>query len=272
MAKGNSNIRRLGSTLRHFLRISRIVTSVAVFSILMGLSSHSFALAYISGISDTSVISNNKRETIVSYSGKSKYYLYLEVSYQGSSSWVRSNPKTSSSTTGSFNIDMPQGINRYRFRRCSMISGVPAGCDYSAIKTHQTEIVKAVTKSFEYDELGRLTFVKDPLNGNRDYDYDPAGNRTQVFVGATTDSENPDAEPDYTAYLPAPTNLYTSAVATGVYTSSWSAVTGATYYIYRVNDTSGTEYQVTSTQVTYSGTADWVKACNASICSAISEY
>lgn len=35
---------------------------------------------------------------------------------------------------------------------------------------------------YEYDELGRLTDVKDPQNGDRDYQYDAAGNRTSVNV------------------------------------------------------------------------------------------
>lgn len=36
--------------------------------------------------------------------------------------------------------------------------------------------------SYEYDELGRLTSAKDPQNGDRLFDYDPAGNRTQMNV------------------------------------------------------------------------------------------
>lgn len=37
---------------------------------------------------------------------------------------------------------------------------------------------------FSYDVLGRLTFVHDDVNGNRDYDYDSAGNRCSVSIGA----------------------------------------------------------------------------------------
>lgn len=38
------------------------------------------------------------------------------------------------------------------------------------------------TLKYTYDELGRLTFVEDDKNGNRDYKYDAAGNRVMVDV------------------------------------------------------------------------------------------
>ena len=46
------------------------------------------------------------------------------------------------------------------------------------------------TIKYTYDALGRLTFVEDSINGNRDYDYDDAGNRTQVLVGVSDDESN----------------------------------------------------------------------------------
>ncbi len=45
------------------------------------------------------------------------------------------------------------------------------------------------TKLF-YDALGRLTFVEDSQNGNRDFDYDAAGNRTSVTIGTANDAAN----------------------------------------------------------------------------------
>lgn len=44
------------------------------------------------------------------------------------------------------------------------------------------------TITYAYDALGRLTFVSDPVNGNRDYDYDKAGNRLNVATGTASDS------------------------------------------------------------------------------------
>lgn len=35
---------------------------------------------------------------------------------------------------------------------------------------------------FDFDELGRLTDMQDPKNGDRGYQYDAAGNRTQLNV------------------------------------------------------------------------------------------
>lgn len=43
---------------------------------------------------------------------------------------------------------------------------------------------------YKYDELGRLTFVEDNVNGNRDYDYDAAGNRTALNVGVEDEGSN----------------------------------------------------------------------------------
>ncbi len=40
----------------------------------------------------------------------------------------------------------------------------------------------AVTIEYTYDALGRLTYVTDPANGDVNYDYDKAGNRTLVEI------------------------------------------------------------------------------------------
>jgi len=73
------------------------------------------------------------------------------------------------------------------------------------------------TISYTYDALGRLTFVSDPANGNRDYDYDKAGNRLLMSVGTANDSAaEPGSGPTYIAItssagtiLPAAASLYT---------------------------------------------------------------
>ena len=44
--------------------------------------------------------------------------------------------------------------------------------------------LQAGVTNYTYDELGRLVRVSDTRNGDRVYAYDPAGNRTQVVVGA----------------------------------------------------------------------------------------
>lgn len=49
--------------------------------------------------------------------------------------------------------------------------------------------------NYTYDELGRLVRVSDTRNGDRVYAYDPAGNRTQVVVGAPRVGEVLDTAP-----------------------------------------------------------------------------
>jgi YD repeat-containing protein len=48
---------------------------------------------------------------------------------------------------------------------------------------------------YEYDALGRLTFTKDSVNGNRDYDYDAAGNRLLVRTGVASDDAAEPVDP-----------------------------------------------------------------------------
>jgi YD repeat-containing protein len=49
--------------------------------------------------------------------------------------------------------------------------------------------------NYTYDELGRLVRVSDTRNGDRVYAYDPAGNRTQMIVGAPRVGEVLDTAP-----------------------------------------------------------------------------
>lgn len=48
-------------------------------------------------------------------------------------------------------------------------------------------VANAETLKYHYDELGRLTLVEDNKNGNRDYVYDAAGNRTSMVVVPVSD-------------------------------------------------------------------------------------
>ncbi len=51
----------------------------------------------------------------------------------------------------------------------------------------------SVTTTFAYDALGRLTSVTDPVNGNRGYNYDAAGNRIKVKGPDFVAPSNPSA-------------------------------------------------------------------------------
>ncbi|MER2491535.1 hypothetical protein [Catenovulum sediminis] len=50
----------------------------------------------------------------------------------------------------------------------------------------------AVVVRYTYDALGRLTFLTDNINGNKDYDMDAAGNRIRVQNGVDDDASNDD--------------------------------------------------------------------------------
>ncbi len=157
----------------------------------------------------------------------------------------------------------------------------------------------ANTIKYTYDVLGRLTYVNDTLNGNRDYDYDKAGNRRLVSVGTATDSSaepsgTPPAQP--TASVPpqpgsttipaAPTGLVANQNSQCSWKASWVGTVGTLTYNFR--DLSGNHsivvnapyvpLQVNAPYVTYSITncdyanipnekPKWVQACNAMGCS-----
>ncbi len=115
---------------------------------------------------------------------------------------------------------------------------------------------------YTYDPLGRLTFVEDSVNGNRDYDYDKAGNRLIVAVGESSDQMVEPGVP------PAPTGLLALHVADCAWRGQWNAVPDATRYVFR--ETLGTETTVTTL---YAGVVCtrgnknsnrpyWVRACN----------
>lgn len=117
-----------------------------------------------------------------------------------------------------------RGCNNYG--ECS-----PFATTSAALAINPATQSKSLT--YTYDELGRLTFVADPVNGNRDYDYDSAGNRVRVSTNTPNDSH---VEPGVTI-LPAPTNLYYSQIYSCAWRATWSLVSGAAKY--RVADTSG---------------------------------
>lgn len=133
--------------------------------------------------------------------------------------------------------------------------------------------------------LGRLTFVDDSQNGNRDYDYDPVGNRTSVAVGTANDAANESLPPS----LPAkPTGLFKNYVADCAWRSQWTLVDGVLYYnfkntagqatnIYPRNSTGSTTVQISGQTIVVTTSCPqgnpqanepgFLKACNASGCS-----
>lgn len=98
----------------------------------------------------------------------------------------------------------------------------------------------APTITYTYDALGRLTFVTDSTNGNRDYDYDRAGNRLLVSTNVASDTTT---EP---AKLSAPTNLYKTLIYSCAWKATWNPVAGAARYL--VKDTNGASQYVAVTE------------------------
>lgn len=139
-------------------------------------------------------------------------------------------------------------------------TGIPSATPSVASQATSTVIV------YSYDTLGRLTFVNDARNGNRDYDYDKAGNRLLVSTNTATDAT---AEPTPES-LPAPTNLQYNQAATSAWKATWNLVAGAAKYL--VIDTSGSSQYVTATEAYVScpisnpssNKPKSVQACNAS--------
>jgi YD repeat-containing protein len=82
----------------------------------------------------------------------------------------------------------------------------------------------AKVTTYTYDPLGRLTFVEDSQNGNRDYDYDKAGNRLNVAVGTANDGAS---SPPTVAV---PGNRLRSQVANCAWRASWTLVPNARSY------------------------------------------
>jgi YD repeat-containing protein len=139
---------------------------------------------------------------------------------------------------------------------------------------------QAQTVKYKYDALGRLTFVEDATNGNRDFDYDKAGNRLLVSASTVNDAAAEPGTPGATpSTLTAPTGLscYQSNGPTA-WKGSWSAVPNAHYYVFRLGDNYVGSYvsnepnnairvNGTSTNVMSINTSTmpckWVKACDA---------
>ncbi len=84
-------------------------------------------------------------------------------------------PSATSSTSNSKNIGaLDEDEYRFRAKACNA-----AGCsNYSSEFTFKVRSDAVVR--YRYDELGRLRVVEDSINGDKNYNYDPAGNRTTV--------------------------------------------------------------------------------------------
>jgi YD repeat-containing protein len=124
---------------------------------------------------------------------------------------------------------------------------------------------------YKYDSLGRVTFVEDAVNGNRDYDYDKNGNRTSVVIGTTSDTQVEGSESDIA--LPMRPEIPTEAKYVGPlssygggYSFSWKASSKSTFYKITFKDSSTATF--TGTTGSTAGTYPiYVAGCNQYLCS-----
>jgi hypothetical protein len=135
----------------------------------------------------TAPAANTSGAYAVSWGGISGVDRYTLQERIGSRNWttVQDTAATSRSFSG-------KGNSRYsyRVRACAAV-----GCSaYTAAQTVNVTRARtgAATETvYEYDALGRLQFIGDSLNSNRDFDYDSAGNRTAVFESVVNEGEDP---------------------------------------------------------------------------------
>lgn len=129
--------------------------------------------------------------------------------------------------------------NRPPRSKNSLISICFASIVLTACNASEPEVVV----QYQYDALGRLDWVEDKVNGNRDYDYDKVGNRIRLATNTSSDSDNN----PFTGSLPAPTGTRASQFADCVWKASWDPVPGAVKY--KVKDTHGYNHYTESTFV-----------------------
>jgi YD repeat-containing protein len=106
----------------------------------------------------------------------------------------------------------------------------------------QTQAQK-VTK-YTYDALGRVTFVEDS-NGNRDYDYDAAGNRLNVATSTANDQAS-----EYDDGLPKPPTDARSVYSGNCYFRAYWTASTTSGVFYVLSDTRGNSQQISGTSAT----------------------
>lgn len=187
---------------------------------------------------------NSSGAYTVSWNGITGVTRYTLQERIGSRGWttVQDTAATSKSFSGKGNSKYS-----YQVRSCSSL-----GCSsYTSPRT--VNVVRARTGaateiSYHYDALGRLQFVEDSINSNRDFDYDRAGNRTAVAESVVSEDEDP-FEDDPGTQLAAPTGLQLAGPFSqyGGYSASWGSVANADRYVVGMED--GSQVETTNTSI-----------------------
>lgn len=219
-------------------------------------------------VSLTAPGSNNSGAYSVAWNGIAGVSKYTLQERFGSRLWttVQDTAATSKSFSG-------KGNSRYSYqvRSCSAL-GCSAYSSPVSVNVVRARTGAATEISYDYDALGRLQFVEDSVNSNRDYDYDSAGNRTAVAEGVLSEDEDPfEGDPGIQLAAPAGLQLAGPFSQAGGYSASWYGVANAGRYVVGMED--GSQVETTSTSI---GTAIlrpvWVYAANYSASSAKSYF
>lgn len=97
---------------------------------------------------------------------------------------------STSGTSYTDNSAVPGVTYSYGVKACNVYGDCSAFANISAvIPRPQTK-----TLTYTYDALGRLTYVSDTVNGDRDFDYDAAGNRRLVETNVANDEATEPAQ------------------------------------------------------------------------------
>lgn len=181
----------------------------------------------------------------------------ITVPRGSSSSSVSSSSSSLSSTSSSKSSSSTSSI--------SSSSSVTSSSAVSSQSSSSVGIDSVVVK-YTYDALGRLTFIEDSQNGNRDYDYDPAGNRLVVAVGGSDDAAVVPQPPGVTM------SLSSGYISNCAWRADWAVTLGATHYYFK--STQSDPIRLTANTITFSCPDNnpnanrpvWVESCNSVGC------
>ncbi|MFQ3197182.1 MAG: YD repeat-containing protein [Paraglaciecola sp.] len=112
--------------------------------------------------------------------------LAVEVYYQGKWSRICQSDKQKHTSTTSAWTQQTLSLAFYPGAKSIRFAAIAPGGYKGDLAVDEVAFFDRSATTFlryRYDDLGRVICVEDNINGDRDFDYDDAGNRKQVAVG-----------------------------------------------------------------------------------------